>query len=52
VLARLRNLALSLALGPEDAVLWVDSDVTSMPRDALSQLVDSGKDVVTAVTKG
>jgi hypothetical protein len=52
VLARLRNSLVALALGTEDAVLWVDSDVTSMPRHTLAALVDSGKDVVTTITKG
>lgn len=33
-------------------MLWVDADITSMPRHTLSTLVDSGKDVVTTITKG
>jgi hypothetical protein len=52
LLARLRNLLLSLALDLEDAVLWVDSDITSMPANTLAALVGSGKDIVTTVTQG
>lgn len=33
-------------------MLWVDADVTAMPSHTLATLLDSGKDVVTAVTKG
>jgi hypothetical protein len=44
--------AVSIALDGEDAVLWVDSDITSMPNTTLSTLIDSGKDVVTTITKG
>jgi hypothetical protein len=51
LLARLRNLLLSLALDLEEAVLWVDSDITSMPANTLAALVGSGKDIVTTVTK-
>jgi hypothetical protein len=51
-LARLRNSALAFALGLEDYVFWVDSDITSMPSHTLAALVGSGKDVVTTVTKG
>ena len=52
MLARLRNMLLSLSLDVEDAVLWLDSDITSMPNHTLSTLVESGKDVVTTVTMG
>ncbi|GBF94395.1 hypothetical protein Rsub_07209 [Raphidocelis subcapitata] len=51
-LARLRNAALAHALGLEDHVFWVDSDITSMPSHTLAALVDSGKDIVTTVTNG
>ena len=51
-LARLRNAALAHCLRSEEAVLWVDADVTAMPSHTLATLLDSGKDVVTAVTKG
>ncbi|KIY95971.1 hypothetical protein MNEG_11989 [Monoraphidium neglectum] len=52
VLARLRNLAVSVALELEEAVLWVDADITFMPNHTLSTLVASGKDIVTTITKG
>ena len=52
VLARLRNTLVAYALDTQDAVFWVDSDVTNMPQNALAALVGSGKDIVTAVTKG
>lgn len=51
-LARLRNAAVAHALRDEEAVLWVDADITAMPRHTLGALVDSGKDVVTTITKG
>ncbi|KAI8476936.1 MAG: hypothetical protein J3K34DRAFT_399862 [Monoraphidium minutum] len=51
-LARLRNTALAHGLDTEDAVLWVDADITAMPGHTLGSLVDSGKDIVTTITKG
>jgi hypothetical protein len=51
-LARLRNLAVSVSLNLEEAVLWVDADITFMPPHTLSTLADSGKDIVTTITKG
>src|SRR3954470_19183912 len=46
VLAKSRNHLLIGALADEDWVLWLDVDVTSYPRDVLTLLLATGKDVV------
>ncbi|KAF9922455.1 hypothetical protein BGZ67_010529, partial [Mortierella alpina] len=46
----MRNFLLYSTLGDEDAVLWIDSDMTHIPRDVLSRMVGSGKDVLTTAT--
>jgi hypothetical protein len=47
VLARSRNYLLAQALGGEEWVLWLDSDLIEYPPDIIQQLLSSGKDVVT-----
>lgn len=47
-LARARNLLLKSALGDEDFVLWMDSDLRSVPPDLIQQMIYVNKDVVTA----
>lgn len=48
-LARARNLLLMSALmGDEDYVLWMDSDLRSVPPDLIQQMIYVNKDVVTA----
>jgi mannan polymerase complexes MNN9 subunit len=47
-LARLRNLLLYSALRMEQAVLWLDADVTRVPPALLGTAAASGKDVVAA----
>ncbi|KAF9560239.1 hypothetical protein EC968_006261 [Mortierella alpina] len=49
-IARMRNFLLYGTLEDEDAVLWIDSDMTIIPPDVLSRMVDSGKDIITTVT--
>ncbi|XP_069136585.1 uncharacterized protein [Argopecten irradians] len=46
-LAQARNLLLRGGLQDEDYVLWIDSDVGSMPPDLIEQLLHADKDVVT-----
>ncbi|KAI9031408.1 Anp1-domain-containing protein [Hyaloraphidium curvatum] len=46
VMARSRNHLLSSALGDEEFVLWIDSDVSYFPRDVLLRLLETGKDIV------
>ncbi|XP_060077286.1 uncharacterized protein LOC132556862 [Ylistrum balloti] len=46
-LAQARNLLLKGGLKDEDYVLWIDSDVGSMPPDLIQQLLYPDKDVVT-----
>ena len=46
ILARSRNLLLSLALGDEDWVLWVDADVSRWPPDLIERLLAAGGDIV------
>ncbi|KAF9981652.1 hypothetical protein BGZ75_007004 [Mortierella antarctica] len=50
LIARMRNFLLYSTLGDEDAVLWIDSDMTHIPPDVLSRMVDSGKDIITTAT--
>ncbi|KAF9949344.1 hypothetical protein BGZ72_008857 [Mortierella alpina] len=50
LIARLRNFLLYSTLGDEDAVLWIDSDMTHIPPDVLSRMADSGKDIITTAT--
>ncbi|KAF9932715.1 hypothetical protein BGZ67_004591, partial [Mortierella alpina] len=50
LIARMRNFLLYSTLGDEDAVLWIDSDMTYIPPDVLSRMVDSGKDIITTAT--
>lgn len=45
-LAEARNLLLKASLKDEDWVLWVDSDVGSMPPDIIQQLLSAHKDIV------
>ncbi|XP_064612443.1 uncharacterized protein LOC135476373 [Liolophura sinensis] len=45
-LAEARNLLLKASLRDEDWVLWVDSDVGSMPPDIIQQLLSAHKDIV------
>ncbi|KAF9573070.1 hypothetical protein EC968_009030 [Mortierella alpina] len=54
LIARLRNYLLYSTLQPdEQAVLWIDSDVTRIPSHVLGRMVDSGKDIITtAATYG
>ncbi|KAF9966121.1 hypothetical protein BGZ70_003251 [Mortierella alpina] len=53
LIARLRNYLLYSTLQDEEAVLWIDSDVTHIPSDVLGRMVDSGKDIITtAATYG
>jgi hypothetical protein len=47
-LARLRNLLLYSALRAEQAVLWLDADVTRVPPRLLAAAASSGKDIVAA----
>ena len=47
VLARSRNLLLSLALGDENWVLWLDVDVARWPADIIERLLAAGKEIVT-----
>ncbi|XP_033747669.1 mannan polymerase II complex anp1 subunit-like [Pecten maximus] len=46
-LAQARNLLLKGGLKNEDYVLWIDSDVGSMPSDLIEQLMYADKDIVT-----
>ncbi|OWF43195.1 mannan polymerase II complex anp1 subunit-like [Mizuhopecten yessoensis] len=46
-LAQARNLLLKGGLKDEDYVMWIDSDVGSMPPDLIEQLLYAEKDVVT-----
>ncbi len=46
ILARSRNLLLSLALRDEQWVLWMDVDLLSWPADALERLLAAGEDIV------
>uniref|UniRef100_A0A0G4HL73 Nucleotide-diphospho-sugar transferase domain-containing protein n=1 Tax=Chromera velia CCMP2878 TaxID=1169474 RepID=A0A0G4HL73_9ALVE len=51
LLARLRNFLLSVALGrQDDAVFWMDADITSLEPDTLSLIVRSKKPIVTVNT--
>ncbi|CAO3568034.1 unnamed protein product [Mortierella alpina] len=50
LIARMRNYLLYSTLTDEDAVLWIDSDMTHIPPDALGRMVDSGNDVITTAT--
>jgi hypothetical protein len=45
-LARLRNYLLSGSLEDNDAVLWIDADIVSIPPNLLSQMISSGKDII------
>lgn len=47
ILARSRNRLLFSALRDEDWVLWLDVDVTAYPRDVLTRLLATGRDIVT-----
>ena len=47
-LARLRNFLLFTALRTEQAVLWLDADVVSVPAGLLRKAATSGKDIVAA----
>ncbi|KAG0254541.1 hypothetical protein BGZ95_005993 [Linnemannia exigua] len=51
LLARLRNFLLFTTLRDEDSVLWVDSDMISIPKDLLGRMIDSGKDIITTATR-
>ncbi|KAK3837338.1 MAG: Anp1-domain-containing protein [Linnemannia gamsii] len=51
LLARLRNFLLFTTLREEESVLWIDSDMISIPKDLLGRMVDSGKDIITTPTK-
>ncbi|KAA6420369.1 MAG: hypothetical protein FRX49_09531 [Trebouxia sp. A1-2] len=46
-LARLRNQLLFSALGQEDAVLWIDSDIIAAPQDMLPKMMASNLDIIT-----
>jgi len=46
ILADARNQLLAAALRDEDHVLWLDADLVDYPATLLSQLVDSGHDIV------
>jgi peptide chain release factor subunit 1 len=46
ILARVRNQLLFRALGDEDWVLWVDSDLAAYPPDVLRRLLATGYDIV------
>ncbi|CAO3570899.1 unnamed protein product [Mortierella alpina] len=53
LIARLRNYLLYSTLQDEEAVLWIDADVTQIPSDVLGRMVHSGKDIITtAATYG
>ncbi|KAF9272457.1 hypothetical protein BGZ68_002399, partial [Mortierella alpina] len=47
LIARLRNYLLYSTLRDEDAVLWIDSDMTRIPSYVLSRMIESGKDIIT-----
>ncbi|KAF9955271.1 hypothetical protein BGZ72_003894 [Mortierella alpina] len=47
LIARLRNYLLYSTLRDEDAVFWIDSDVTCIPSYVLGRMVESGKDIIT-----
>ncbi len=47
-LAKIRNYLLMAALRDEDWVLWLDVDVCDYPADLIHQLIESGRDIVTA----
>ncbi|KAL3895202.1 MAG: hypothetical protein SGCHY_004846 [Lobulomycetales sp.] len=50
MLAQLRNFLLYSTLDPEvSGVLWIDADVVGIPENLLSEIVDSGKDIATAI---
>jgi Anp1 len=46
ILAKSRNHLLFAALRDEDWVLWIDVDVSDYPRDVITQLLATGKDIV------
>lgn len=46
VIAKSRNCLFQRALGDEQWVLWLDVDVVDYPRDAVEQLLRTGKDIV------
>jgi len=46
VLAKSRNHLLFAALRDEDWVLWIDVDLSDYPADVLTQLLATGKDIV------
>jgi hypothetical protein len=46
ILAKSRNHLLFAALRDEDWVLWIDIDVADYPADVVTQLLDTGKDIV------
>ncbi|MEI6239838.1 MAG: glycosyltransferase [Planctomycetia bacterium] len=46
ILADARNQLLAAALRDEDHVLWLDADLIDYPATLLSQLIDSGHDIV------
>lgn len=50
-LARLRNALIAFGLRLQDYAFWVDADISDMPAGTLRELVASGRDVVTTVTK-
>ncbi|XP_067668674.1 uncharacterized protein [Haliotis asinina] len=45
-IAQARNLLLRSGLKDEVWVLWIDSDITELPRDIIQQLISSDKDIV------
>ncbi|KAJ3016403.1 hypothetical protein HKX48_004044 [Thoreauomyces humboldtii] len=49
LIARIRNYLLSVALHHEDAVLWIDSDISLIPPSLLRDMVDSDRDIITPI---
>ncbi|XP_062603699.1 uncharacterized protein LOC134265496 [Saccostrea cucullata] len=47
-LAKARNLLLDAALKDEDYVLWLDSDIKTVPLDLIQQMLHANKDLVSA----
>ena len=50
-LARTRNRLLSVALGEESGILWLDPDLVSLPADMVPAILRSEKDIAVPVVR-
>eukprot|EP00475_Leptophrys_vorax_P002984 TRINITY_DN11713_c0_g2_i1.p1 TRINITY_DN11713_c0_g2~~TRINITY_DN11713_c0_g2_i1.p1 ORF type:complete len:365 (-),score=85.50 TRINITY_DN11713_c0_g2_i1:480-1574(-) len=49
-IARQRNFLLTRALEDHEHVLWIDADMVRIPKQVLSKMVSSGKDIIATQT--